>query len=571
MFALGIFALPAQAVQYEAIAEDFRPLSGYVIMSTGGEYLVDLGATQNVNVGDLFAVVKEGDKIVHPVTQKVMGSLDELRAVLQVVRVEQDFSFAKRLRGAQRIDRGEVVKRYTEMTASFWDFTSNGEAVYTRLVKTLPSFKWAQYRKAPAAEAGQKQPPSEGSYDLIFVLNDNGLLVRDAGSRLVKSYPEGTSSSPSVQRTSRDPGGREQSVPVAWERSGAEGVGAQGGGGFEADFPGFSNLGSFPDGTLMADFTTDGNGILIATTDGSAISILTLGSELKELARGDTRMAGKILSVHWWQPGDSRALYVAVTMSTELNQTGTSYPGLKTAGAVFRLTGNQLVPVREQLPYMLGTFDKDADGRKETLLGQEFDRDIFFGQVKELSLENDRFKSRIPDLDLPRNFPVQGSLIADLTGDGQPEVVWVQNRVLNIFSGGEQAYTSIEEMGGTLSQMSYPLEPGYKDSSTATVAFEVSPVAYDLDRDGVSELFAVASEGDFLRAPGIGPGIKKSWLAVFKQRNSMFLKGHIGDEMDMPLQGLFVDDGEIYFVATAPSNWLGKPGKSHLLAFPLAK
>ncbi|NIW13931.1 MAG: hypothetical protein GWN31_08365, partial [Candidatus Thorarchaeota archaeon] len=147
------------------------------------------------------------------------------------------------------------------------------------------------------------------------------------------------------------------------------------------------------------------------------------------------------------------------------------------------------------------------------MLGQEFDRDVFLGQLKELTLDNDRIEYKIPTITLPRNFPVQGSIITDLSGDGQPEAAWIHNKVLNIFSQGEMVYESSEEMGGSLSQMSYSANPGIKESSMFTNSFEVPPVTHDLDGDNIPELFVLAAEGDFLNAPGVGPGIKKSWLA----------------------------------------------------------
>lgn len=577
LFVLCISVVQAQAIQYEKIKEDFKPLSGYMIMSTGDEYLIDLGATQEIRIGDLFAVISEGQEIVHPVSNKVLGTLNELKGLLKVTRVEKDYSFATRISGEKYLVRGDVVKRYSELSAAFMDYTDSGETVYAQLVELLPGLKWAQYKKAKDTSTDYSQSPTEAAYNLIFVSNHDALQARNADSQLVKSYPRSAtldsqkmahgdqlSQPPLTAALVKLP--REQTVPVTWEKSGSHN-----GGGFNVSFPGFSNLGPLPDGTIMADFI-DAKGLtLIATTDGSDIRIFTLEKNLQELTRGDTKSPAKILSIHWWQPTPNDDLYLALTITIDLNQAGMTYSSQKAVGAIFRLSGNQLVSINEQLPYMLGTFDQDGDGRKETLLGQEFDRDVFFGDVKELRLVNGQFKGQDPSVQLPRNFTVQGSLITDLSGDGRPEVAWVQNRVLNIVSTGKEVYASAEEMGGTLSQMSYDTNPGYKESSMSTAAFEVPPVVHDLDGDGINELLTIASEGDFFTAPGIGPGIKKSWLAVLKYREGMFLKGSVGDELDLPLQGLHVTAEMIYFVATSPSNWLGKSGKSHLLAFPLAK
>ena len=74
-----------------------------------------------------------------------------------------------------------------------------------------------------------------------------------------------------------------------------------------------------------------------------------------------------------------------------------------------------------------------------------------------------------------------------------------------------------------------------------------------------------------MTAPGVGPGVRKSWLAVVKFREGMYVKGTLGEELEVPLQGLTVDAGRVLFVASEPASLLGQGGGSHLLAFPLAK
>jgi len=96
-------------------------------------------------------------------------------------------------------------------------------------------------------------------------------------------------------------------------------------------------------------------------------------------------------------------------------------------------------------------------------------------------------------------------------------------------------------------------------------------LAVDLDGDGIKEVVAVASERSFLSSPGVGPGIKKSWLAVVKFRGNMFVKGTLGGEIDTPIQGLAVEDNQVLFVASEPSSLLGEGGASHLLSYDLKR
>jgi hypothetical protein len=64
--------------------------------------------------------------------------------------------------------------------------------------------------------------------------------------------------------------------------------------------------------------------------------------------------------------------------------------------------------------------------------------------------------------------------------------------------------------------------------------------------------------------------VKKSWLSVLKKRDGMFVKGTLGEELEVPLQGLAVANKQVLFVATETGSIFGKGGESLVLVFPLA-
>jgi len=237
---------------------------------------------------------------------------------------------------------------------------------------------------------------------------------------------------------------------------------------------------------------------------------------------------------------------------------------------VFPLTNGRLAPTREELPYLLGSFDRDGDGIPETLLGQSFDRDIFFGnRVREIRLKGGALAIDEPSFPIPRPFSVQGTLFADLAGDGRTETVSVRNRALSVFQGTKLLYESSREMGGSLSVLTYDVNPGAKDRLFTTAAFEVPPVAVDLDGDGRVEVVAIASEGS--GALGVGSGIRKSWLATLTYRDGRFVRGTLGPELETPLQGLYPDRDGVYVVATrSPSALTRQKGESLLLFLPFS-
>ncbi len=176
----------------------------------------------------------------------------------------------------------------------------------------------------------------------------------------------------------------------------------------------------------------------------------------------------------------------------------------------------------------------------------------------ELAIGNPSFPISLP-------FPVQGALFADLTGDGRSETVFVRNRTLFIYRGTELLYESSRQMGGSLSVLTYDINPGAKDRLFTTAAFEVPPVAVDPEGDGRMRLVAIASEGS--GAFGLGSGVRKSWLATLAYRDGRFVRGALGPELETPLQGLYSDREGVYVVATQPLSSLTRRKMGSLLLF----
>lgn len=524
----------SRAAVPEEIARDFAPLSGYVVKPADGEFLIDRGAADGIAVGDLFSVVRPGEPIVHPVTGKVLGTLDRVKGFLQVTRVRPGYSHARPLEVRETIASGDVIRRYDLIPAAFLDTTGRGKPIYDRLRTALPGLEW----RFVAAHADGKTSLPEGTM-LAFVLESGRLEVRGP-DRILRSYEiaEGK--------------GGEASPPTASRES--------------ADFAVKDEL---PAGTIMSDFVRDGDRLLLAVTDGTRIDVFTVGDNLVRLGGGEPPRSGHVYSLHWWKPQPDGHPLLAATVAADENQAYSPNASKTVIGVVFTLRDGHLTPIREELPFLLGSFDRDGDGIPETLLGQSFDRDIFFGdRVREIRLKEGTLAIDEPSFPIPRPFSVQGTMFADLTGDGRPETVGVRNRALFVYQGTKLLYESSRQMGGSLSVLTYDLNPGAKDRLFTTKAFEVPPVAVDLDGDGRVEVVAIASEVS--GALGIG-GIRKSWLATLDYRDGRFVRGALGPELETPLQGLYTDRNGVYVVSThSPSSLTRQKGESLLLFLPFS-
>ena len=567
-------ALTVNAAVIDDITQDFEPISGYIVMSDGNEFIIDLDDTRGILTGDIFSVIKPGKKIIHPVTKKILGTLEKVKGVLKVTRTKSGFSFARPVGKATDIKRGDPIRRYGNLPALFWDYTAKGLPLFIRLQKALPDLKWMDYNNAQNSRLSKPVANAQTRKALTFILTDRQIEVRDPEFMVIRSYDypaplsESSTKPSSTAKTAvasapvivATPTKSEASVktpkPTPKETVGVKSVSPL--------FSEVQTVANLPGVSLMTDFIYYKNQLLMASSNGKQIQIFDVTNKLKTIADGAPSYPVRILSLKWWAPGQGDKLYLAANVWSDRDK--------KVRGSLFRLDKGSLKPLIQYIPRILGTFDSNGDGRPEVLLGQEFEGETFFGRrLSELKLSGDKIGYSKPRIQFPRNFTVLGSVFADVTGDGQVETIYVRNRILYVYSGKKRLYKSPKQMGGSLSFLTYDIDPTFKDVQPTTVAFEVSPVVKDLDGDGHPEILAVASDRNLLGSLSISAGVKKSWLAVFRYQDGRFESGSLGNELDKPLQGLAVAKHRVLVVTTEPGNIMGEGANSHLLAYSLSR
>ncbi|BCR03048.1 hypothetical protein DESUT3_01170 [Desulfuromonas versatilis] len=192
VLALSMVFLPlaAHAGVAEDVARDFKPVAGVIVMPVQQEgYLIDLDASKGLRTGDLIAVVRPGDKVVHPITGEMLGTLDEVKGILQVTRIKSGYSYARAITEATSIERGDAVRRFENISATFWDYTGKGEAFFADLKAALPTLDWQDYSSAQLNRPQTPSAPAQGGPLLIFVLQYNELSVRGPGFQVLQAYP----------------------------------------------------------------------------------------------------------------------------------------------------------------------------------------------------------------------------------------------------------------------------------------------------------------------------------------------------------------------------------------------
>jgi len=552
-----LWTLPciAEEAILNRIAADFRNVDGYVVETSGDEILIDLDGSHGIVPGDVFCVLKPGRNLIHPVTGKVIGALEETKGFLKITRIKTGYSFARKITIDADIGPGDPIRRYENLPAVFRDYSGKAGALRARLETALPWLKWEPYDAAQRSRPEPLAVPSGNRAALYFVISEEQMDVRGPDFALLHRYrlTDSNTSASNVSPLTLKPMGPEEgplNAPV--EKTG----------GYSAEYDNPGLIGKLPGVTVMSDFLRREGRLWLATTDGSKINAFGVTEALTPLAATAIPYRGQILALKWWQPAGHPFSYLAVTC----------WADHKLASLIYILESSELRLLRERIPRILGTFDLDGDGAPETLLGQTSNRDEFYGRdIKTLTLAGGEIRLAEPALIFPRQFPVLGSQIGDVTGDGRPEAIFIRNGILQVYGGNKRLYSSPKKMGGSISVLTYVLDPTAKDAMTRSEFFEVSPVIRDIDGDGRPEILAISTDRSWIGAPGISAGIKGGQVVALKYDDMRFQVGKLGSPIGGPVQGLAARDNAILFVASEPGSYLAENGESQLLSIPLAR
>lgn len=544
----------------DRIARDFSPLTGYVVDQTGEEYVIDLDASRGISVGDVFTISSKGKELVHPVTGKVLGRLEKVKAVLSVTAMEKGYSFAGLLPGSDEPGKGDVIRRYGKIRTLFWDYTGGGRDLHRRMISAMPHMKWVDYASSQRVRPDRPGPP-KGKYagSLVFILREDLLEVRDPDFQVIHAYEvTGAPAGESRQVPAERPIQRARTPGRAQGKESISGKAVT----YKEPFPELRTLAALPGPTLMADFVDTDSGKLLAVTNGEKITVFVVDKDgLEQVCAYTPEHPCRILTVAWLRPDPSGFLYLA------LNKWNA--PGLY--GDLLVLKQEKLESFQTEIPRLLGTFDQDGDGMPETLLAQEVDTDEIFGHRKwEGRIQNGGLSWSAPAVDFPRNFNVTGSCLADMVGDGKPETVFILNGRLYIYSGQKALFKSSVRVGGSSSVLVYDMDTSPQNRMSNSAVFEIRPRVSDLDGDGRNELIVAAAGAD---GPGrVSPGIAgegRSVLSVFTYRNGRFVHGTLGETVSGHVQGLDVSADRVWMVVSREASIFKQGGKSAVVFFEL--
>lgn len=377
---------------YEQIKKDFTPISGLIIGIDEKEIIIDKGSAQGVKPKDIFAVYKRGKKIVHPETQKTLGFTKELIGKIEITRVEENFAVGKALMQREPFPVPTPITRFSDLKVLIISENPNITENLFLLLKTNLSESVVIFN--PTLRFSQLNPQyllSE-KVDLLFVEEETGIKVFDGRLELLRYYGSFSLKKPII--TSSKP----LSQPSIAERyTEAKPTSLQ---------P--SLLGKTKAEVIQAEFSDlDGDNVPeLIYFNSQGLFIVKIREGLLASYKPDV---GQIVNFSLGHEG-----WIALNVYDER-------VGMRSE--VLRHTSQGLVSIIKNVNLILNFVDYVGRGVKDTLLGQTFDPDSFFGKEVYILKREDNQLVYAKKLDLFEDYQNIGTIFVDLDQDGTPEIL----------------------------------------------------------------------------------------------------------------------------------------------------
>ncbi len=598
IFALGfllfwIFTVEAKTL--EDLYQDFSPLSALVISIEGTEIILDKGRADGVHPGDLFTVYKQGKKIVHPTTKKVLGFLKIPVGKAEVTHTYENFATARILEAKENIKVGFPAIRFADQKVLIVETVSGAALELLPLLKAkLPDLHFEIAKEIHFEELSPVYLARQG-IDLVFVTDGRRVRVYNRRLEILQIYglagvlggPEGApptkpqvvpSGPPTSQPPQTPPPPKPQTprpsqvpkgyyvpppppppVPAAPPAAPQPQVQSR----YpystltyqQPVAPSFRKVGHLSEVVIdleVGDADRDGAPEIVYLTP---TTLYITKYRAPGAWRYEYRGFGKVLNFSLGPKG-----WIALNVYVE---------GEGMRSLLLRFYQGRFEEIVKDANFILGFFDFDADGVKETLLAQSFDKDNFFGlPVYEVHPGAGGKLVYQRKIEVPLHFQILGAAFADVDGDGQREVLFLNRaKKIQIYKGRKKIWESNRKVGGSIYSISFSAGSKHLNYKMA-ISAEVDPIVYDLNADGVQEVLLVANKSthrDLI--PGI-PAYESGGVLVLTRSVMGFSLLPLTGTFDGPLQGISIVGQEI-FVTYVRGNPFTQKGESYLLAFPL--
>jgi hypothetical protein len=447
---------------YEEIKKDFTPLSALIIGIEDSKIIIDKGRVQGVRPKDIFTVYKRGKKIVHPETEKTLGFLKEIIGKIEITDVEENFAIGRVIFQKEPFPVPTPIERFTDLKILIISETQIPEEnLFLILKNTLPESAVTFNPHLKLKDLTPQYLLSQ-QYDMVFVVEEDIVKIFNYNLDLIRYY--GTLSykkaiTPSAVTTTQ----KVYKPPTTgvFSINPPTILGKMKGEVFQVEF---------------ADIDNDNNPEMIYFNSQGLFIVKIKGSLLASY----TPKTGKIVNFSIGPSG-----WIALNIFDE---------SVGMRSEILRYTEQGLIPVITNVNLILNFVDYTARGVKDTLIGQTFDSENFFGkEVYILKRENNQL-IYATQLKVSPDYKNIGSAFVDLDGDGSPEIInYTSDRKLAVYKDSNIVWVSPYPVANHFYEIKLIKGKKGQEVVKKIVYPLITPVTADINKDGKLEALFVSA------------------------------------------------------------------------------
>jgi hypothetical protein len=446
---------------YEEIKKDFTPLSALIIGIEDNKIIIDKGKVQGVRPKDIFTVYKRGKKIVHPETEKTLGFLKEIIGKIEITDVEENFAIGRVIFQKEPFPVPTPIERFTDLKILIISEAQTPEEnLFLILKNTLPESAVTFNPNLKLRDLTPQYLLSQ-QYDIVFVVEEDIVKIFNYNLDLIRYY--GTLSykkaiAPSTVTTTQK--AYKPSTGV-FSINPPTILGKMKGEVFQVEFADIDNDGS-PE---MIYFNSQG--LFIVRIKGALLASYT-------------PKTGKIVNFSLGPSG-----WIALNIFDE---------SVGMRSEILRYTEQGLIPVITNVNLILNFVDYTARGVKDTLIGQTFDSENFFGkEVYILKRENNQL-IYATQLKVSPDYKNIGSAFVDLDGDGSPEIInYTSDGKLAVYKDSNIVWVSPYPVANHFYEIKLIKGKKGQEVVKKIVYPLITPVTADINKDGKLEALFVSA------------------------------------------------------------------------------
>ena len=546
---MSLNSVYAEKITVGEIVKELGTIEAKVIKVPDRRYLINMGTENNVKKGNLWTLYSTGEQVIEPITGKKLGVLPVSLAIGKVTRVEKHFSeiSIECFKEACNIKSGLTAKRYREIKAMFQDVNGSSYLLYELIRSKLPSLDWQGYQCIENPSDVAQLP--EG----VVIVADKEKVTIWSGGEILSVYDEMTSI-----RSLPQPALTQSTLPVTERKKNdlnQKTVTSPPG----IMIPGLSTNLKIENYRAVAsiDYRVNNLGIIEPDRAKTPYFIYLSNKTLYAQAIG----AGESYQYVYKGFGDVVNMSLGPNGLIALN---IYVQGEGMNSRILKFTTDGFTVLTKGIEYILEFLDMNGNGVNESLIGQDFDMESFFGSgVFRLVVDDSGRITQHDSLATPKGFNLFGAIMADLDRNEINETAYYNpGRKLVVYEANQQKWESPSSFGSIKSM----LIDDIVNESNAPRDVPVWPqsVLFSVD----DALFAVVPANQAGIWGMVGGSAKNGRLGLLCPNNGTYAFRFLTTKFQGPVQSIFTYDNELY-IAVVEGNAFTGQGKTHILALPM--